>query len=431
MRARLTKRAVDAVPCGSKDVFVWDAELKGFGLKITPKDKRVYIVQYWAPNRARLRRRVTLGAYNVLTVDQARDAATRLLGRVAGGEDPAADVSQRKRAAREATVELVSVEYLADAQAKLKPRTYSEYTRLFKVNIVPTLGRKPVADVALNDVATLHSAHRKHPYQANRILNLLGAFLHWTETRGYRPRGSNPCQDVERYPERERERFLSVEEVGRLGAALTRAEREGLPPAPKLKRKPKRPETAKHRPKSADKPIPANPFAVAAIRFLLLTGWREQEALTLRWADVDLERGAATLPDSKTGKSHLALGVPAVSLLNALPRLKGAPYVFPGSKPGAPLRDIRRVWTAVRYAAGLSDVRLHDLRHTHASFGVGTGHSLYIVGKLLGHRRAETTRRYAHLADDARKAAADEVSGALAAALAGVEPARVLPMRGR
>jgi len=271
-------------------------------------------------------------------------------------------------------------------------------------------------------VAAIHSAHRESPYQANRILNLMGAFLHWAESRGYRPRGSNPCRDVAKFPERERERFLSVEEVAKLGAALTRAEREGLPPAPNMKRKPPRPEKAKHRPKSADKPVPANPFAVAAIRFLLLTGWREREALDLKWEDVNLTSGAATLQDTKTGKSHRVLGAPACVLLGELPRLKDSRYVFPGAKDGAPPREIRRVWTATRHAAALRDVRLLDLRHTHASFGVGTGHSLYAIGKLLGHRRAETTSRYAHLADDVRKVAADAVSGALAAALAGAKP---------
>ncbi len=429
MLAKLTRRAIDDVEFGDKDVFLWDAELKGFGLKITPKNKRVFVVQYRAPNQSRIRRRVTLGAYNVLTVDQARDAAVRVLGHVASGEDPAAAASKRRRAAKEAVVELLSAAYLADVQGKVKQRTCDEYARIFKVNIIPALGRKPIADVELNDVAALHSARRKSPYQANRILNLLGAFLHWAETRGYRPRGSNPCRDVARFPERERERFLSVEEVATLGAALTRAEREGLPPAPNLKRKPTRPETAKHRPKSADKPIPANPFAVAAIRFLLLTGWREHEALDLKWTDVDLTRGAATLQDTKTGKSHRVLGAPACALLDELPRLKDSSYVFPGAKDGAPLREIRRVWTAVRHAAGLDDVRLHDLRHTVASFAVASGHSLYLTGKLLGHVRAQTTQRYAHLADDARKAVADSVASALAAALDGA-PARVRPIRG-
>lgn len=431
MRGKLTKRTVEAVKCVDNDVFLWDAELKGFGLKVTPLNRRVFLAQYWAPNRHRVRRRVTLGVFGTLTVDQARDAAQRVLGRVANGEDPAADASEGRRSAKEATVAAVSAEYLDDTRPKVKPRTSNEYARLFKVYIVPALGRKPVAAITLRDVAALHSAKRKQPYQANRVLNLLGSFLHWAEVRGYRARHSNPCRDVPKFPEHQRERFLSVAEIGALGTALTKAELEGLPSAPNLKRKPKTPEKAKHRPKSADKPIPANPFAVAAIRFLLFTGWREQEALTLRWVDVDLERGAATLPDTKTGKSHRPIGAAAVALLSALPRLDGAAYVFPGARTGQPLREIKRVWTAARLAAGLEGVRLHDLRHTVASFAMGSGHSLFLTGKLLGHTRAETTHRYAHLEDDARKAAADTVAGALADALAGQKTGKVISLTKR
>ena len=431
MIAKLTKRTVEATKAGSIDLFVWDRELKGFGLKVTPKNRRVFVAQYWAPNRHRVRRRATLGAFGTLTVEQAREAAQRLLGRVANGEDPAADATEGRRAAKEATVAAVSVEYLEESQGKVKPRTATEYARLFKAYILPALGKKPVAHVTLRDVAALHSAKRKQPYQANRILNLLGAFLHWAESHGYRARNTNPCRDVPKFPERQRERFLSTEEIGRLGTALAAAERVGLPPAPALKRKPPRAEKAKHRPKSADKPIRANAYAVAAIRFLLFTGWREQEALTLRWADIDMERGAATLPDSKTGKSHRPVGAPAIALLAALPRVDGSPYVFPGAREGRPLREIKRVWTAARHAAGLSEVRLHDLRHTVASFAMGSGHSLFLTGKLLGHTRAETTQRYAHLADDARKAAADTVSEALAAALDIATAPHVIPLRTR
>ena len=431
MRAKLTKRTVEAVKVAAADVFLWDTDLKGFGLKVTPKDRRVFLAQYWAPNLQRVRRRVTLGTFGTLTVDQARVAAQRLLGRVANGEDPAADASAGRRDAKEVTVVLISAEYLDETQAKMKPRTAKEYARLFKVYIVPAIGKKPVAQVVLRDVSALHLAYRKQPYQSNRVLQLLKTFFFWAETRGYRAKNTNPCRGIAKFPEHERERFLTVAEVGKLGTALVTAERDGLPPAPILRRKPKSSEKAKHRPKSADTPIPANPFAVAAIRFLLFTGWREREALTLRWADVDMVRGAATLPDTKTGKSQRPIGAAAVALLAELPRLEGSPYVFPGARSGQPLREIKRVWTAARHAAGLDDVRLHDLRHTVASFAVGSGHSLFLTGKLLGHARAETTQRYAHLADDARKAAADTVSGVLEAALSGRAPAAVVSIDSR
>ena len=365
----------------------------------------------------------------------ARGGTQRILGRVASGDDPAADASAGRRAAKDATVAIVCVEYLDETRAKMKQRTADEYARLFKVYIVPSLGRKPVAQVTLRDVSTLHLAHRAHPYQANRIVQLLKTFFFWAEARGYCAANTNPCRGFSKFPEeRQRERFLTVDEVGRLGAALSKAELTGLRPAPSMRSKPsvlpRRRKNIGRNPRTFRSP--ANPFAVAAIRFLLLTGWREQEALTLQWADVDMERGAATLPNTKTGKSHRPIGAPAIGLLAGLPRLDGSRYVFPGTGGAArPLREIKRVWTAVRHAAGLDDVRLHDLRHTVASFSVASGHSLFLTGKLLGHARAETTQRYAHLADDARKVAADAVSGALEAALRGVSAAKVISLASR
>jgi len=417
--AKLTKRTIDATPAATSDVFLWDSALKGFGVKITPKNRRVFVFQYWAPNLNRVRRRMTIGPYGALTVDQAREAAQRLQGRVANREDPASELSASRAAARDETVSAISEEFLTDSEGKIKASTAAGYKWLFDKAILPTLGRKPIAQVTLKDVAALHSKHKSRPYLANRVLALVSSLLSWSETRGYRARGSNPCADIARYPEAERERFLTVDEVARLGAALTKAEKEGIPPAPEKREKPTSKEKAKHRPKSADKPVPADPFAVAAIRFLLLTGWRRNEALTLRWADVDLERGTATLPSTKTGRSHRALGAPAVALLAELERMADSPYVFPGRVTGGHLSDIQRLWTAVRHAANLSDVRLHDLRHGWASFAIGGGYSLYLTGKLLGHSRSETTARYAHLADDARKAMADNVSSVIDAALRG------------
>jgi integrase len=173
--------------------------------------------------------------------------------------------------------------------------------------------------------------------------------------QGIRPKNSNPAHEVEPFKEHSRERFLSATEVGRLGEALTKAEKRGILPAPSLRLGTKRADKAKHRPKSADKPIPANPLAVAAIRFLLLTGWREGEALGPKWSDLDLEHGRATLTDTKTGKSQRAIGAPARLLLSNLPRLKDAVYVFPGASAKAPLKDISRLWYAVRHAAQLEE----------------------------------------------------------------------------
>lgn len=431
MIAKLTQRSVDALKAGGVDVKLWDTTLRGFGVKTTPTGRKVFVFDYYTrPPLQRVRRRATLGLYGSITVDEARSRAKRLEGRVNAGEDPVGASRSARLSAKDATVQATSDEFLLEMAGKIKPRTAIEYKRLFKTSILPVLGRKSIADVSLRDVTALHSANRSTPSSANHILTLLGTLLYWSESRGYRPRGSITLEDVERYEEAYRERFLTAEEAGRLGAALTKAEKEGLRTPPAHRKHPKSKETAKHITKDAFKLIPADPFAVAAIRFLALTGWRRSEALSLKWLDVDLSRGAATLPHSKTGRSYRAIGAPAVALLAALPRLAGNPHVFPSTVlPGGHLSEVRRTWESVRHEAGLDDVRLHDLRHNVGSWSVALGTSLYITGALLGHIRAETTQRYAHLQEDVRKAAADAVSTEIALALSGKAGAKVIAIR--
>jgi integrase len=169
--------------------------------------------------------------------------------------------------------------------------------------------------------------------------------------------------------------------------------------------------------------LPANPFSVAAIRLLTLTGCRESEILSLRWDEVDFDRGYLRLGDSKTGKINRPLSQTAASIVEALPRVEGNPYVLPGAKPGDHLKEIKRVWYAVRHAAGLDDVRLHDLRHSYASVPATGGESLLIVKTLLGHKRSSTTERYAHLGDDPVRRAVERTGTSIAEWL-GHKPAR-------
>ena len=424
MGVKLTKRLLDRLTVQTDRTLVFDTELSGFGVRATAGGK-MFFVQYRAGTGRRApKRRFSLGQYGPLTVDQARQLARKTLADVAHGGDPAAERGAEKGAP---TVIELGRAYLDDVDVRLASSTAREYRRLWNRDVAKVLGSKRVSDVTAADVARLHRSLRKTPYKANRILALLGAYFGFAERQGFRSKHTNPAYEVSPYKEESRERFLSAAEVGRLGEALTLAEQKGLPPAPRRRRPRKTGATAKHRPKGADLPIPANPYAVGAIRFLLLTGWREREALTLKWSDLDLGRGTATLAHTKTGKSVRVLGAPARLLLSELPRVADGGFVFPGRAEGRPLVEINRVWYAVRYAAKLEDVRLHDLRHSFASVSASSGGSLLIIGKLLGHRETATTAKYAHLFDDPIRAAADTASGQLAAWLN--QPTKILQPR--
>ncbi len=211
------------------------------------------------------------------------------------------------------------------------------------------------------------------------------------ELWGIAPEGGNPCRFVRKYRKRSRERFLSEEEFRRLGRTLDAVEAEGR----------------------------VHPSAVAAFRLLMLTGCRRNEVLTLRWADVDLEAGEIRLRDAKTGARSVALSPAARRVLAGMPRLPDNPWVISGARPGARLSNLNNAWLAVRVRADLKDVRIHDLRHSFASRALALGESLPMIGRMLGHRKVQTTARYAHLARDSVKASAARVAESLRADLAG------------
>jgi len=424
---KLTKRSVDSLQSNDRRQFVYDSELRGFGIDVTPAGTKTFFVQYRTAGGRRGRvRRYILGRYGVLTVDKARKRAREVLGTVALGVDPAIARQERHEAP---TVRELGKDYLEDVLARKKPRTHETYTWLWEKYVRPAIGNAAVADVTPADVAKLHRKMRATPYAANRALAVIGSFFSYAERQGVRAKHTNPAHDTQPYEEKARERYLTPAEVKRLGDALDRALRVGIPPAPRRRRKRKTGPTSKFIPKSVDTPKPANPFAVAAIRFLLLSGWREREALTLRWSDVDVGRRVALLPDTKTGRSARPLGAPATALLEALPRVDASPYVFPGRDPKKPLVEINRVWFAVRHAAGLEDVRLHDLRHSFASVVASAGGSLLMVRALLGHKDVQTSARYAHLFEDPVKAVADATAAQLQTWLSQTETpaARVVP----
>ena len=401
MRGKITKREVDALRPGANgaEAVLWDSEVKGFGVRVQRGGGKSYILHYRAGRgRGAPLRKLTIGRHgSPWTAETARDEATRLRGLIVGGADPAIDRIARQDAP---TVAELGRRFLAEhIGVKRKASTERAYRKLFETLILPALGNRKVADVTRPEVIRLHHAYRATPYQSNRIVALLSSMFNLAERWGLRSDGSNPCRHIEKFKERSRERMLSPNELARLGDVLADA--------------------------------PASSYAVAAVKLLVFTGARLGEVLGLRWEWIDFERGAARLPDSKTGAKTLHLPPPALAVLADLPRLEGNPHVIAGQKEGAALVNLEKPWRAIRKAAGLDDVRLHDLRHAFASVAASSGMGLPIIGKLLGHTQAATTQRYAHLADDPVKAAAATVAGKIAAAMEGTSKtdAAVLPLR--
>ena len=244
----------------------------------------------------------------------------------------------------------------------------------------------------------------------------------FAERAGIVSDGVNPARKIDKFKEDRRERFLTGEELERLGAAIVEAETSGIPWVVD-QTKP----NAKHLPMPTNRFTKINQFAAAALRLLLFTGCRLREILCLRWEYVDLERGLLFLPDSKTGRKTVILNAPAVEILAQLQKI--GPYVVPGDDPEKPRPDLHRPWRAIRKRAGLEGVRLHDLRHTYASFGAGSGLGLPIIGRLLGHTQASTTARYAHLDNDPLRRASETIGERIAEALKGNKTAAVIPIQ--
>jgi len=397
---KLTKRNIDALKPKNSYYRVWDSSIPGFGIKVTPINSKIYVVKYRMDG---LQRWYTIGKHGApWTPEQARKEAIRVLGVVSTGKDP----QEAKQSARKAqTIAQLCDDYLKHGCVTKKESTIATDKGRIAGHIIPLLGSKRVKNLTSNDitrfmrdVAAGKSAKtiktRKHGLSriiggkgtASRTVGLLGGIMSYAVKEGIRK--DNPVHGVQRYPDQKNERFLSPSEISRLGEALVEAEKLG-----------------------------ESPVALDAIRLLLLTGCRKMEILALTWDEVDFEFGCLRLKDSKTGQKIVPIGSPALLLLDGMSPIHGNKYVFPGVKVEGYYVGLPKVWLRVRKIANLEGVRLHDLRHSFASVGAGAGLGLQIVGKLLGHSDPKTTARYAHIADDPVRAAADRISNAIAGSL--------------
>ena len=420
---RITKRVVDSLRPKPNEYTVWDAQLPGFGVRVRPGGAMSFTVVYRAGSgRGAPVRRFTIASVGRTTPDKARKRAQAILGAVAHGRDPAGEKTTER--GTPTVAELADRFMVEHIEPKRKPGTTVFYRDILNRIVKPELGTAKADKVTRAAVAKVHGKLRATPFQANRTLAVVGSMYAFAARIGAVPEGTNPARKIDKFAEHRRERFLTGAELERLGAAIREAETKGIPWEVD-EAKPK----AKHLPKAKNRFTKIGPFAAAAIRLLLFTGCRLREILHLRWEDVDLERGLLFLPDSKSGRKTVILNAPAMAVLTGLKRIGS--YVVPGDDPEKPRADLKRPWEAVARRAGLDGVRLHDLRHTYASFGAGGGLGLPIIGKLLGHTQASTTARYAHLDNDPLRRAAEAIGGRIAAALDAKKGGSVVPLRGR
>lgn len=408
---KLTKTVVENLPRRASTYITFDSELPGFGCRVTPAGARSWVVEYRPGNGGRRvsKRRVTLGSVATLLPDRARKAAKDVLARARLGEDVAGQRSARRQAL---TVAELSTRFMMEEiRPTRKPGTAALYDLYFRRHVRPELGPKLAREVSRTEFAQLHRKIGKAaPVTANRVLTLISAMLSWAIRVGEVSEGINPAKGISRFKEHAKERFLSGEELARLGDALREAETVGLPWDASGSKA-----FAKHSPGPEHRLTKLPPHVTAAIRLLLFTGCRLREILQLKWAHVDFERGMLFLPDSKTGRKPVVLAAPAVAVLQELSRI--GDYVIAGNDMKRPRHDLQRPWRAITARASLSGLRIHDLRHSFAATGAGSGFSLPIIGKLLGHRNLETTSRYAHLAASPLKVAADRIANDLAQAM--------------
>ncbi|MCK1279452.1 MULTISPECIES: site-specific integrase [unclassified Bradyrhizobium] len=415
---KLGRRAVTGLPSVTKATIFYDSELTGFGVKVTPTGAQSWIVEYRPGEGGRrvAKRRMVIGTPATLAPEKARDAAEKLLASVKLGADPATE----RGAARKAE----TVDELLDAftkrhlvEPKLKAGTIRLNSGYIKNHIRPALGRKKATAVTHSDVSRLQNKiGETHPVAANRVVTLIGTIWGFGLMEKILPKGTeNPAAGIKPNKEQQRQRYLTVEELERLGNAIREAETTGIPWQPDPTKK------VKHAPKPENRLTKIDQHAAAAIRLLLFTGCRLMEVLNLRWAEYDAGRGLLFLPDSKTGRKTVVLSAPAIAILDVLPRV-GAYVVASetaGTKDEKPRADLNRPWRAVRKRAGIEDVRIHDMRHSFASVGAGSGLGLPIIGNLLGHTQTSTTQRYAHVAVDPAKRAADLIAAKIADAMNG------------
>ncbi len=378
----LSERTVRDAKPGPKNHIIWDSIVKGLGLRITPKGAKAYILSYRVNGR---KRQATLARPSEISLKIARQRAGEQLVRIRAGE---ADPLERKREARQAPTVSDGLHRFFDEFAparlemgRLSPRTVADYRWMAGRFLEPALGRRKIADVTRDHIEPIVSPLPRA--QRNRLLALTSRLFNLFEQWEWRPQHSNPCHGIERARVEARDRVLSPSELATLAKALNQHEEQ-------------------------------HPASVAAIRVAALTGLRIGEVLGIQWQHIDFETGRLTLPETKTGRRVHDLPAPALALLAELPRF--STWVFTSTGTAAIIyRTVRKHFAKIVSAAGIEDVRLHDLRRTVMTRAAASGVGTHVLRDLLGHKTTAMADRYIRAVGNPVREAREKVGAEMAA----------------
>ena len=391
----LTERQIRDLKPGPKTAILWDREVTGLGVRITPAGSKAFILNYRVGGRER---RATLARCSEISLHDARDRAGRELAAIRNGE---ADPLERRREAREAPtvadgVQRFFEEYVPRriADGRMSERTKSDYRKQATLTILPGLGKRKIADVTRADIE--RAVAPRAPVQRNRTVALISRLFNLFEDWEWRAQNTNPARRIEKAREEPRDRVLAPSELAALAAALNGLEDQY--PAP-----------------------------VAAIRVAALTGLRIGEVRTIRWVDVSFETGRLTMPKTKTGRRTHDLPVAALEILVALPRINDWCFTIGRDAP-ITYRYSYIVFAEATRAAGLDDVRLHDLRRTVMTSAAAAGVGTHILRDLLGHKTTAMADRYVRNIGNPVRDAREQVGATMAAMMRG-ESGEVVPLR--
>jgi len=416
-----TKRMLEAAAPKAKRSELWDKGLPGFGLRIEPSGIKTFFVKYRADGggRAAQQRKVTIGRFGVITLEQARKRAQEVLANVTLGVDPATVLKAKRR---EMTVRSLIDFYEARGCViqrgkrqgePMKDRTKKLTLARLRNHVVPLLGTRRLSSINtsdiekfVQDVTTGKTARDEVTGPRTRIIVRGGAggarkaFRDLSAVFSFAVRNDimsrNPCETAAvRKGDNCRDRYLTPEELTRFGKALDELETEGL-----------------------------NRKFIDMVRLLALTGCRLQEIAGLKWSEVNFEQGLLELADSKTGKSIRPLGVAAATVLQGIAKTEGSDFVFPALVGESNYQGLKKHWPKLMKRAQLTGVTPHTLRHTVGSTATSAGEALALTGAILGHANMQSTAIYAHVQRGPSKRAANRVSKKIAAAMAGETAAK-------